>query len=71
VIDVNTGKYLGKRGLKDTILRTNLEAVREIAYQIRLRNVGGIIVVDFIDMEQRESRRTSSRRSLTRSRRTG
>jgi ribonuclease G len=56
VIDVNTGKYLGKRGLEDTILRTNLEAVKEIAYQIRLRNVGGIIIVDFIDMERRESR---------------
>ncbi len=58
VIDVNTGKYLGKRGLEDTILRTNLEAVKEIAYQIRLRNVGGIIVVDFIDMERRENRET-------------
>jgi ribonuclease G len=56
VIDVNTGKYLGKRGLEDTILRTNLEAVKEIAYQIRLRNMGGIIVVDFIDMERKESR---------------
>ena len=56
VIDVNTGKYLGKRGLEDTILRTNLEAVKEIAYQIRLRNVGGIIVVDFIDMERKDSR---------------
>jgi ribonuclease G len=56
VIDVNTGKYLGRRGLEDTILKTNLEAVREIAYQIRLRNIGGIIIVDFIDMERRESR---------------
>jgi ribonuclease G len=56
VIDVNTGKYLGKRDLEDTILRTNLEAVKEIAYQIRLRNVGGIIIVDFIDMERKESR---------------
>ena len=58
VIDVNTGKYLGKRGLEDTILRTNLEAVKEIAYQIRLRNVGGIIVVDFIDMERKRIRET-------------
>lgn len=58
VIDVNTGKYLGKRGLEDTILRTNLEAVKEIAYQIRLRNIGGIIIVDFIDMERRDSRET-------------
>ncbi len=56
VIDVNTGKYLGKKGLEDTILRTNLEAVKEIAYQIRLRNIGGIIIVDFIDMERKESR---------------
>ncbi len=58
VIDVNTGKYLGKRGLEDTILRTNLEAVKEIAYQIRLRNVGGIVIVDFIDMERKDSRET-------------
>ena len=56
VIDVNTGRYLGKKGLEDTILRTNLEAVKEIAYQIRLKNIGGIIVVDFIDMEKKESR---------------
>ena len=56
VIDVNTGRYLGKKGLEDTILRTNLEAVKEIAYQIRLKNIGGIIVVDFIDMERKESR---------------
>lgn len=56
VIDVNTGKYLGKKDLEDTILRTNLEAAKEIAYQIRLRNIGGIIVIDFIDMEKKESR---------------
>jgi ribonuclease G len=56
VIDVNTGRYLGKKNLEDTILRTNLEAVKEIAYQIRLRNIGGIIVIDFIDMERKESR---------------
>jgi ribonuclease G len=56
VIDVNTGKYLGKKGLEDTILKTNLEAVKEIAYQTRLRNLGGIIIVDFIDMERKESR---------------
>lgn len=58
VIDVNTGRYLGKKDLEDTILRTNLEAVKEIAYQIRLRNIGGIVVVDFIDMERKESRET-------------
>lgn len=56
VIDVNTGRYLGKKDLEDTILRTNLEAVKEIAYQIRLRNIGGIIIVDFIDMEKKESK---------------
>ncbi len=56
VIDVNTGKYVGKQDLEDTILRTNLEAVKEIAYQIRLRNLGGIIIVDFIDMELAENR---------------
>lgn len=56
VIDVNTGRYLGKKNLEDTILRTNLEAAKEIAYQIRLRNIGGIIIIDFIDMERPESR---------------
>ncbi len=56
VIDVNTGKYVGKEDLEDTILRTNLEAVKEIAYQIRLRNLGGIIIIDFIDMEEMENR---------------
>jgi ribonuclease G len=56
VIDVNTGRYLGKKDLEDTILRTNLEAVKEIVYQIRLRNVGGIVIVDFIDMEKKDSR---------------
>jgi ribonuclease G len=56
VIDVNTGKYVGKESLEETILRTNLEAVKEIAYQIRLRNLGGIIIIDFIDMEKPEHR---------------
>ncbi|MEK7332963.1 MAG: Rne/Rng family ribonuclease [Nitrospirota bacterium] len=56
VIDVNTGKFVGKEGLEDTILKTNLEAVKEIAYQIRLRNLGGIIIIDFIDMERHENR---------------
>ena len=50
-IDVNTGKYVGKRHLEDTILKTNLEAAKEIAYQLRLRNLGGLIIIDFIDME--------------------
>jgi ribonuclease G len=55
-IDVNTGKYVGREGLEETILRTNLEAVREIVRQIRLRDLGGIIVVDFIDMTRAEDR---------------
>jgi ribonuclease G len=52
VIDVNTGSYVGKRNLEETITKTNLEAVKEIAYQIRLRNIGGLIVIDFIDMRR-------------------
>jgi len=55
-IDVNTGSYVGKRNLEETILKTNLEAVKEIAYQLRLRNIGGLIVIDFIDMEGKSSR---------------
>ncbi|MGM0403611.1 MAG: ribonuclease E/G, partial [Thermodesulfobacteriota bacterium] len=52
-IDVNTGRFVGKRNFEETILQTNLEAVKEIAYQVRLRNLGGIIIIDFIDMETR------------------
>ena len=55
-IDVNTGRYVGKRNLEDTILKTNLEAVSEIVYQLRLRNIGGIIIIDFIDMEREQNR---------------
>jgi ribonuclease G len=55
-IDVNTGSYVGKRNLEETILKTNMEAVKEIAYQLRLRNIGGLIVIDFIDMERKASR---------------
>jgi ribonuclease G len=55
-IDVNTGKFVGRAGLEETILRTNLEAVREIVRQIRLRDLGGIIVVDFIDMTRAADR---------------
>lgn len=54
-IDVNTGRYVGKHNLEETILKTNLEAVKEIAYQIRLRDIGGIIIIDFIDMEKRSN----------------
>ncbi len=55
-VDVNTGRYTGKKDPEKTILRTNLEAAREIARQIRLRDIGGIIVCDFIDMETRANR---------------
>ncbi len=51
-VDVNTGKYVGKKNPEETILRTNLEAAKEIAYQLRLRSIGGIVIVDFIDMER-------------------
>lgn len=56
VIDVNTGKYVGKTDLTTTILRTNLEAVGEVVRQITLRDIGGIILVDFIDMEKADHR---------------
>jgi ribonuclease G len=52
VIDINTGKYVGKRDLEDTIVTTNIEAAYEIAHQLRIRNCGGIIIIDFIDMEK-------------------
>ncbi|NIM51525.1 MAG: Rne/Rng family ribonuclease [Gemmatimonadales bacterium] len=55
-IDVNTGRYTGKKDPETTILRTNLEAAREIARQIRLRDLGGIIVIDFIDMDSQANR---------------
>src|SRR5665647_1210616 len=55
-IDVNTGKYVGTTNLEDTVLKTNLEAAREIAHQLRLRKIGGIVIVDFIDMSQEEHR---------------
>ena len=56
-IDVNTGKYVGKTArLEDTIVKTNVDAIREIVRQIRLRDLGGIIVIDFIDMDERRNR---------------
>ncbi|MDR0476494.1 MAG: ribonuclease E/G, partial [Desulfobulbaceae bacterium] len=58
VIDVNTGRYVGKHDLGETIFKTNMEAAVEIAYQLRLRNIGGIIIIDFIDMEEEEQRET-------------
>ena len=54
-VDVNTGRYVGKHNLEETISKTNLEAVKEIAYQIRLRDLGGIIIIDFIDMEKKSN----------------
>lgn len=56
VIDVNTGSFVGKKSMEDTILKTNLEAAEEVVRQLRLRNIGGIIVIDFIDMAEAESR---------------
>src|SRR5260370_16690900 len=55
-IDVNTGKYVGKRDFEQTVLNINMEAVGEIVRQIRLRDLGGIIILDFIDMEPQEHR---------------
>ena len=57
VIDVNTGKNVGKSNLEETVFHNNLEAAEEIALQLRLRDIGGIIVIDFIDMEVKENRR--------------
>lgn len=55
-IDINTGSFVGHQDLEKTIVRTNLEACKEVAHQIRLRNLGGIIIVDFIDMQEPEHR---------------
>jgi ribonuclease G len=56
VVDVNTGRFVGKRDQEETILKNNLEAAKEIAYQVKLRGIGGIIVIDFIDMERERNR---------------
>lgn len=56
VIDVNTGRYIGKSNLEDTLLKTNLEAANEIVRQLKIRNIGGIIVIDFIDMHNPSNR---------------
>jgi ribonuclease G len=56
VIDVNSGRFVGKSSLEDTITQINLEAVKEVAYQLRLRNIGGIVIIDFIDMAQASNR---------------
>jgi ribonuclease G len=55
-IDVNTGRYVGKRDLEETVLKTNLEAVKEVVSQLRFRNIGGLIIIDLIDMETAENR---------------
>jgi len=55
-IDVNTGRYLGSRNLEETVLVTNMEAAAEIARQLRLRDIGGIVIIDFIDMQRPENR---------------
>lgn len=60
VIDVNTGRYVGKDNQEDTILKTNLEAAEEVVRQLRLRNIGGLIVIDFIDMVQSQHRQKLS-----------
>ncbi|HEX2926025.1 MAG TPA: Rne/Rng family ribonuclease [Ruminiclostridium sp.] len=54
VIDVNTGKFVGESNLEETVLKTNIEATREIAKQLRLRDIGGIVIIDFIDMNNTE-----------------
>ncbi len=55
-IDVNSGRYVGKKNLEETITRINVEAAKEIVYQLRLRNIGGIIIIDFIDMDKSQNR---------------
>ncbi len=56
-VDVNTGRFVGKRNQEETIFRTNMDAVHEVVRQLRLRNVGGIIIIDFIDMEKEANRK--------------
>ena len=70
-VDVNTGRFVGKRNLEETLFKTNMEAAQAIARQLRLRNIGGIIIVDFIDMEDEEHRQqlmNAFERSLARDR---
>jgi ribonuclease G len=55
-IDVNSGRYVGKKSLEETITKINIEAAKEIVYQLRLRNIGGIIIIDFIDMDKSQNR---------------
>jgi ribonuclease E len=62
VIDVNTGRFVGRSNLEETVLQNNLESAEEIARQLRLRDIGGIIVIDFIDMESEKNRRAVLRK---------
>jgi ribonuclease G len=55
-VDVNSGRYVGKKNLEETITKINIEAAKEIVYQLRLRNIGGIIIIDFIDMDKPQNR---------------
>jgi ribonuclease G len=55
-VDVNSGRYVGKKNLEETITRINVEAAKEVVYQLRLRNIGGIIIIDFIDMDKAQNR---------------
>jgi ribonuclease G len=55
-VDVNSGRYVGKKSLEETITKINVEAAKEIVYQLRLRNIGGIIIIDFIDMDKAQNR---------------
>ena len=61
---MNTGRFVGKKNLEETILQTNLEAAEEVVRQLRLRDIGGIIVVDFIDMEESASKAAAASRRL-------
>jgi len=62
VIDVNTGRFVGRSNLEETVLQNNLESAEEIARQLRLRDIGGIIVIDFIDMESEKNRKAVLRK---------
>src|SRR5207247_9098171 len=67
-VDVNTGRYVGKKDQEETILKTNLEAAKQVVQQLRLRNIGGIIVIDFIDMEKAANRRSEEHTTALQSR---
>ena len=65
-IDVNSGKFVGTSSLEETTLMTNLEAAQEVVHQLRLRNMGGIIIIDFIDMEKEVEPRRGAQAALQR-----